>query len=108
MPLNMVLAAKCYRSVRVLGAMSALATMLYSTTSLAQVSTRYPLCLQGDDYPAWSHCSFTSLQQCQATASGTYNECLANPWYQADAGTPAGGGNSANGDNSINVGPPPK
>jgi hypothetical protein len=108
MPLNIRLTAKSRRSVKMLGAMSALAVVLYSATALAQVSTRYPYCLQGDDYPGWSNCTFATLQQCQATASGTYNECMANPWYRADADAPAESGNSANADNPISVGPPPR
>src|SRR4051794_5754115 len=62
-----------------------LAACLYSSCGSAQVSIQYPFCLQGDDYPGWSNCSFTSFQQCQASASGTLDECMANPWYRADA-----------------------
>jgi hypothetical protein len=63
-------------------ALSLLAAGLYSSCGFAQVSTQYPFCLQGDDNPGWSNCSFTSFQQCQATASGTLDECMANPWYK--------------------------
>jgi len=49
------------------------------------VGSRYPFCLQGDDSPGLSNCSFTSYQQCQATASGRRLYCIANPFY-------AGGG----------------
>ena len=28
------------------------------------VGTRYPFCLQGDEYPALSYCTFTSYEQC--------------------------------------------
>jgi hypothetical protein len=75
----------------------------------AQVSTRYPFCLQGDDYPGWSNCTFTSFQQCQASASGTFDECLANPWYQAgDDAAPAPDQNTATpGISPLPVGPPP-
>ncbi|MDE5453944.1 DUF3551 domain-containing protein [Bradyrhizobium sp. CSA112] len=45
------------------------------------VGTRYPFCLQGDEYPALSHCTFTSYEQCQATASGRFLYCIANPYY---------------------------
>ena len=34
--------------------------------------TRYPVCIQGDEYPGLSGCTFTSFQQCQATASGRF------------------------------------
>lgn len=91
--------------------MFALAAAPYSATSFAQVSTRYPFCIQGDDYPGWSNCTFATLQQCQATASGTFNECLANPWYRAASGAPAEQENSVSGANPSNlgeVGPPPR
>jgi hypothetical protein len=47
------------------------------------VGTRYPFCIQGDDYPGLSNCTFTSYQQCQATASGRYLQCLENPYFNA-------------------------
>jgi len=34
------------------------------------VGTRYPFCLQGDEHPGLSNCTFTSYEQCQASASG--------------------------------------
>lgn len=46
------------------------------------VGTRYPYCLQGDDVPALSDCSYTSYQQCQATASGRYLYCMENPYFR--------------------------
>ena len=49
------------------------------------VGTRYPFCLQGEDAPGLSQCTFTSYQQCQASASGRFLYCVANPFY-------AGGG----------------
>lgn len=45
------------------------------------VGTRYPFCIQGNEYPGLSNCSFTSFEQCQATASGRRLECIANPYY---------------------------
>ena len=45
------------------------------------VGTRYPFCLQGNDSPGLSNCTFTSYQQCQATASGRFLYCVANPFY---------------------------
>lgn len=45
------------------------------------VGTRYPFCIQGDEYPGLSNCTFTSYEQCQATASGRYLSCIANPYY---------------------------
>jgi hypothetical protein len=90
-------------------ALSVLAVIHCSATAQAQVSTQFPFCLQGDDYPGWSNCSFASYQQCQAPASGTVNECLANPWYQAgDNAAPAPDANTASPSFSpLPVGPPP-
>jgi hypothetical protein len=90
-------------------ALFVLAATLCSASAVAQVSIQYPFCLQGDDYPGWSNCTFTSFQQCQASASGTFDECLANPWYSAvDTRAPAPGGNTASQDYApLPVGPPP-
>jgi hypothetical protein len=86
-----------------------LAAIQCPASAYAQVSTRYPFCLQGDDYPGWSNCAFTSYQQCQASASGTFDECLANPWYQAgDGDAPIPDQNTATPSTSpLPVGPPP-
>jgi hypothetical protein len=53
------------------------------------VGTRYPFCLQGDEYPGLSYCTFTSYEQCQATASGRDASCAANPYFNARANTPS-------------------
>ena len=45
------------------------------------VGTRYPYCITGPDQPGLSYCTFTSYEQCQATASGRQLWCLANPYY---------------------------
>jgi hypothetical protein len=45
--------------------------------------------MQGDDAPGLSDCKYTSYQQCQATASGRYLYCIANPYYNA-RGDPRG------------------
>jgi Protein of unknown function (DUF3551) len=53
------------------------------------VGTRYPFCIQGDEYPGLSNCTFTSYQQCQASASGRFLTCIANPFY-GGGGEPRG------------------
>ena len=83
--------------------------VLFSADAFAQFSTQYPFCIQGSDYPGWNYCTFTNYQQCQASASGTDNECLANPWYSAggsEASPP--GGNAIGLNTPIIVGPPPE
>jgi hypothetical protein len=47
----------------------------------AAVGTHYPFCMQGDDAPALSDCSYTSYAQCEATASGRLLYCTANPFF---------------------------
>ena len=52
------------------------------------VGTRYPFCLQGDEYPALSHCTFANYEQCQATASGRFLYCIPNPYYVGESEPP--------------------
>jgi hypothetical protein len=43
-------------------------------------------CIQGCDFGGGAgDCSFSSLQQCQATASGRDATCAANPYFNAKA-----------------------
>jgi hypothetical protein len=80
------------------------------SSATAQVS-QYPFCIQGVDNPGWSGCSFNTLQECQASASGTEAECLSNPWYRADASAPAPSApyDAPVGSNDpLPVGPPPR
>jgi hypothetical protein len=61
----------------------ALATNLVSTASQAQTyDPNYPVCIQAYGIGG-SHidCSYTSLSQCQASASGLSAQCLANPYF---------------------------
>jgi hypothetical protein len=51
------------------------------TAPAEAVGTRYPFCIQGQEYPGLSNCSFTSYAQCQATASGRHLSCIENPFY---------------------------
>ena len=52
------------------------------------VGTRYPFCIQGDEHPGLSNCTFISYEQCQATASGRFLTCIANPYYVGDSEPP--------------------
>jgi Protein of unknown function (DUF3551) len=52
------------------------------------VGVRYPFCLQGNDQPGLSNCTFTSYEQCQATASGRFLTCIANPYYGGGSDDP--------------------
>ena len=55
------------------------------------VGARYPFCIQGEDYPGLSYCTFTSYEQCQATASGRFLQCIANPYYLSEDVPPSAG-----------------
>lgn len=52
------------------------------------VGTRYPFCIQGDDQPGLSNCTFTSYEQCAATASGRRLWCIPNPYYVGERDAP--------------------
>ena len=70
--------------------------------------SRYPFCIQGEDNPGWSGCSFNTLEACQAAASGTFAECLSNPWYQAGSNAaPDPDSGQIGGNAPLPVGPPP-
>ena len=46
-------------------------------------------CINGFNYDGGlGDCSYSSYAQCEATASGTANTCLANPYYHAKPDTP--------------------
>lgn len=52
------------------------------------VGTRHAFCLQGDEYPALSYCTFDTYEQCQASASGRNLQCMANPFYNGPSDDP--------------------
>jgi len=68
----------------VLALLAANGLAMAGSAPAAAVGTHYPFCLQGDEFPALSNCSFTSYRQCEATASGRRLGCMANPFYNPD------------------------
>ena len=65
--------------------MVGIATNLVSTVSQAQAyDQNYPVCIQAYGVGG-THvdCSYTSLSQCQASASRLPAQCLANPYFAA-------------------------
>ena len=66
----------------ILAVLAASALAALGAAPAEAVGTRYPFCLQGDEYPGLSYCTFTSYEQCQATASGRFLSCIANPYYR--------------------------
>lgn len=71
----------------------AVGTMLAATALTAQTyDPHYPVCLHnygsymgGGD---WIDCSYTSMAQCAATASGLPATCLINPYYASARSVP--------------------
>ena len=64
--------------------LAAIGLAALSASPAAAVGTRYPFCIQGDEYPGLSYCTYTSYGQCQASASGRNLTCIANPYYIAE------------------------
>ncbi len=77
------------RAILVLLAAGALTAL--GSAPAAAVGTRYPFCIQGDEQPGLSNCTFTSYEQCQATASGRFLSCIANPYYVGPSDAPTAG-----------------
>jgi hypothetical protein len=68
----------------------ALATLAIATISLAgparaqTYDPNYPVCLQiyqGGMTDYYFECGYTSMPQCQASASGRAAQCVVNPYY---------------------------
>jgi hypothetical protein len=65
-----------------------LALMAAGAVSIAMpaAAREFPYCIKGCDFGAGAgDCSFSSLAQCQATASGRDASCAANPYFNAKA-----------------------
>jgi len=72
----------------VLIALAAGGLALFGSLPAQAVGTRYPFCIQGSEYPALSNCTFTSYDQCMASASGRFLTCVANPYFAGRTGDP--------------------
>ena len=63
------------------------------SSALPAAAQDYPFCIKGCDFNnALGDCSFASLAQCQATASGRAAYCATNPYYKAQADLSSGRG----------------
>lgn len=70
-------------------ALAVLGTGFAVQSAPAQAGGNYPFCLQGRDIQTgFGDCRFSTYQQCQATASGTYASCYANPYYASNDDEP--------------------
>ena len=72
-------------------ALLAAGTLLAGPARAQTYDPSYPVCLQVyDDFTHYYfECGYTSMPQCQASASGRYAQCVVNPYY---AGPKAKGG----------------
>jgi len=75
--------------------LTVIATLFVAADASAQrYDPRYPVCMHvytgasDGGGGAWYDCSFTSLPQCQATASGRAATCDPNPYYRANVTPP--------------------
>ncbi len=65
----------------IVAALTASGLVALAAAPAEAVGTRYPFCIQGNEFPGLSNCTFTSYEQCQATASGRFLTCIANPYF---------------------------
>jgi hypothetical protein len=82
---------------RCLGLITVVGALLAAAAAPAQAQTfdpDFPVCMHvytgGSDGGGggWYDCSFTSLPQCRATASGRAATCDLNPYYRATVTSP--------------------
>jgi hypothetical protein len=69
----------------ILAAASTAALATFVVAPAHAVGVRYPFCLQGQEYPGLSNCTYSTYEQCLATASGRTLHCVANPYYAGDS-----------------------
>ena len=62
---------------------------MVATAPAGAVGTRHPFCIQGNEFPGLSNCTFDRYEQCQATASGRFLYCMANPYFNQGEPYPA-------------------
>jgi Protein of unknown function (DUF3551) len=56
------------------------------TAAMSASAREFPYCIKGCDFGGGAgDCSFASLAQCRATASGRDAYCAANPYFNATA-----------------------
>ena len=66
----------------------ALAAVAAVSAAMPAAAHEFPYCIRGCDFGGGGDCSFTSLAQCQATASGRDAYCAANPYFNVKAAAP--------------------
>jgi Protein of unknown function (DUF3551) len=68
------------------GAVLASAVLAATSASAQEYDFRYPVCMRLTEWGGGPHieCSFTSIPQCNAAASGRAAQCVDNPYYGYD------------------------
>ena len=67
-------------------ALLALMAAIAMSAAMPAAVREFPYCIKGCDFGAGAgDCSFSTLAQCQATASGRDASCAANPYFNAKA-----------------------
>jgi Protein of unknown function (DUF3551) len=67
-------------------ALLAMAMAMAGTATMPAMARDYPYCIKGCDFGGGrGDCSFSSYEQCQATAAGRDAWCAANPDFNARA-----------------------
>ena len=62
------------------------ACAMSAAVAMPAAAREFPYCIRGCDFGAGAgDCSFSSLAQCQATASGRNASCASNPYFNAKA-----------------------
>ena len=69
-------------------ALAASGLALFGALPAHAVGTRYPFCIQGNEFPGLSNCTSTSYDLCMATASGRFRTCVANPNFAGGTDDP--------------------
>ena len=72
----------------VLAGLAAIALAFIGTMPAQAVGDRHAFCLQGDESPGLSNCTFDTYAQCMATASGRFLTCVANPYFVGKSDDP--------------------
>jgi hypothetical protein len=59
------------------------AMLAVTQASAQEYDPRYPVCIKLTEWGGGPHidCSYTSISQCHATASGLAAQCIVNPFY---------------------------
>jgi hypothetical protein len=76
------------------GAVLGSAVLAATSASAQEYDPRYPVCMRLTEWGGGPHieCSFTSIPQCNASASGRAAQCVDNPFYGYDRNEPSARG----------------